>query len=400
MTHKERMLATLRGQPVDRLPFVPRLDLWYNANKLAGTLPDRLAGASLFDVADELDVGFHAVVPNFRDLRGPQDDLDRGLGLYRLRTFPHRTELRDVQRIVQHDGDRTFVEYRTPVGSIRTGVLFDDQMRKAGITITHICEYAIKEPADYEVVGFIFENAEVVAEYDNYRAFQEQVGDRGLAIAFTNLAASPVHLLQRELVEPLQFFYEMHDHPDELTRCAERIQIWFDRAFAVTADSPAEVVFSGANYDATMTYPPFFAEHIAPALARQADVLHANGKFLLTHTDGENRGLLEHYVDSRIDIADSICPKPMTSLTVKDVREVFGDRITIWGGIPSVSVLENSMSDRDFEAHVEKLLADLGRGDHMILSIADTTPPAAKFSRIERICELAKQFGPVSGPEM
>ena len=39
MTHKQHMLATLRGEPTHAIPYAPRLDLWYNANKLAGTLP-------------------------------------------------------------------------------------------------------------------------------------------------------------------------------------------------------------------------------------------------------------------------------------------------------------------------------------------------------------------------
>ena len=41
MTHKQTMLAVLRGQSVDRIPWVPRLDLWYRANRRAGTLPRR-----------------------------------------------------------------------------------------------------------------------------------------------------------------------------------------------------------------------------------------------------------------------------------------------------------------------------------------------------------------------
>ncbi len=39
MTHKERMLASLRGEAMDSIAWAPRLDLWYNANRRAGTLP-------------------------------------------------------------------------------------------------------------------------------------------------------------------------------------------------------------------------------------------------------------------------------------------------------------------------------------------------------------------------
>lgn len=37
MTHKERVLMAITGEMPDRIPIVPRLDLWYGAN--CGTEP-------------------------------------------------------------------------------------------------------------------------------------------------------------------------------------------------------------------------------------------------------------------------------------------------------------------------------------------------------------------------
>ena len=77
MTHKERMLATLRGEPTDSIPWAPRLDLWYDANRRAGTLPPRYRHALLQDITDDLDFGYHAIVPRFKDLRDPLDEVHR-----------------------------------------------------------------------------------------------------------------------------------------------------------------------------------------------------------------------------------------------------------------------------------------------------------------------------------
>ena len=68
MTRKDRMLAAIRGEPTDRIPWAPRLDLWYNANRRAGTLPAKYRKAALTELVDDLDVGYHAVIPDFRDL--------------------------------------------------------------------------------------------------------------------------------------------------------------------------------------------------------------------------------------------------------------------------------------------------------------------------------------------
>ena len=395
MTHKERMLATLRGEPTDMIPWAPRLDLWYNAHRRAGTLPTKYRHASLEEITDDLGFGFHAIVPHFKDLRDPLDDAHRALGIYNLWPMPYATKLEEVEVRVEEEGDETHVEYRTPVGTITTTVLYNESMRQAGISITHISEYAIKDSKDYAALRYLFENAVIVPNYAGYDEFAGRVGDRGIAAAFLNLAASPMHLLQRELMPIQLFFYELYDHPEEMRQCVASIGTYFEKIFDVVSRCSADVLLLGANYDASVTYPPFFEEHIQPWLKQFADVLHARGKFLLTHTDGENTGLLDCYLESEIDVADSICPVPMTRLTFKEVRDYFRGRLSIMGGIPSVCLLKDSMSDREFEAYLDRFLADLGSGDHLILGISDTTPPAAEFDRIARIGEEVRALGPV-----
>ncbi|MHC4914536.1 MAG: uroporphyrinogen decarboxylase family protein, partial [Planctomycetota bacterium] len=284
MTDRERMLAAIRGEPVDRIPWVPRLDLWHRANRLAGTLPEKYAGAELRDLVDDLGWGYHAIIPDFTDLSDGGDSSDRGLGIYNLSCMPFRTVLEGVEKTVSVEGDRTVAEYRTPEGTIRTVALLDAPMREAGISISHLEERAFKGEADYGALGFIFENARVEPNYDGYGAYRDFVGHRGLAAAFVSLAASPMHLVQRELMPFETFVFEMHDRPAELARLAERIGVYWQKAMEAAAAAPAELVFMGANYDATITYPPFFGDHILPTLKSFAEELHARGKYLLTHT--------------------------------------------------------------------------------------------------------------------
>ena len=83
----------------------------------------------------------------------------------------------------------------------------------------------------------------------------------------------------------------------------------------------------------------------------------------------------------------------MTSLTFKEIRKTLRDDITIWGGLPSICVLKDSMSDYEFEKYIDSILEDIGAGDHIILSFADTTPPDADFKRIVKVAELARKMG-------
>ena len=41
MKNKQRMLMAMRGKMPDAIPFAPPLDLWFSANRAAGTLPEK-----------------------------------------------------------------------------------------------------------------------------------------------------------------------------------------------------------------------------------------------------------------------------------------------------------------------------------------------------------------------
>jgi len=285
------------------------------------------------------------------------------------------------------------VTYHTAAGSVSYASIYTEEMRRNGVSITWITEHVIKMPKDYKVVGHIFRNIRIHPDYDNYLEFQRRVGDKGFAPAFGNSGAGPMQHIMRDFLDATKFYMEMYDHPRELKALCEDMEPFFDQMFKVLADCPAEVVFFGANYDEMITYPPFFKEHILPYLQKFADLLHSQGKLLICHCDGENQGLLDLMAESGMDIAEAICPQPMTKVKVTDVKKAFKGKITIFGGIPSVVLLENSMSDEEFERYMKRLFQEIAPGDRFILGVSDTTPPDAKFERLFRITDMVNEWG-------
>lgn len=147
MTHKERMLRAARGEWPDWLPWVPRIDLWYKSNSMRGKLPAQYRkDASLDEIADDIGGGYHKIVPEFLNVRSPEDNIDRRLGVFRLRGMAYRPELVEVEREAKREGDSTCVTYHTPVGCVSCQILYTEEMRRAGVTITWITEHVIKEP--------------------------------------------------------------------------------------------------------------------------------------------------------------------------------------------------------------------------------------------------------------
>ncbi len=202
-----------------------------------------------------------------------------------------------------------------------------------------------------------------------------------------------MHHIMKEFLDPTTFFLEVHDHPKEMRQLCEDMEPYFEQVLSVLADSPGEVVLFGANYDDTITYPPFFREHIMPHLQKSAEVLHARGKLLLCHCDGENKGLLDLIPETGMDIAEAVCPQPMTKAKISQVKEAFKGKVTIFGGIPSIVLLKEVMTDEEFEAFMRNLFQEIAPGDRFILGISDTTPPDAKFERLLRITEMVHEYG-------
>ena len=115
---------------------------------------------------------------------------------------------------------------------------------------------------------------------------------------------------------------------------------------------------------------------------------------MLTHCDGENRDLLPQFPKCGFDVAESVCPAPMTHCSLAQLRSAV-PTITIWGGIPSISLLQSTMSDREFEAYLGDLFDNLGRGDRLILGVSDNVPPEADLARLDSIRQKIEDFGPV-----
>ncbi|MDQ7815571.1 MAG: uroporphyrinogen decarboxylase family protein [Melioribacteraceae bacterium] len=384
---KNRMLSVIRGETPDGLLFVPRLDIWYNYNKAHNTLPEGYENLSLSEVVSKLGVGFHSVVPDFIHSAPVESIYHRALGFYNNPDFPYSVDFSSVDFDVTQSNDELKVIYHTGHGDLTTRCSYGEELFNSGNSIPEVIEHAVKKREDYNALAEILSNVRIQPTPDNYKKYNERIGNAGIAVAFTSLACGPMQHIMRDLVKYEDFCLDLYDDQSTFSGCIEPLAELYDKILDSTLLANAEVVLFGANYDETITYPPFFDEYITPWLNKAYNRLHSAGKFLLTHTDGENEGLLPSFTNCLFDIADSVCPAPMTKLSLQDYREFFGRRTTIWGGIPSNILLKDCCSFENFKNFVKNVIDSCKPYDHLVLSIADTTPPDADFGRILYLAE-------------
>jgi hypothetical protein len=388
------MLAAIRGQPADQIPWAPRMDLWYIAQRARGTLPKEFAGLDIVGIAEVLDVACRAVGGDFT-ITGSHDISLLGLGLDNHPDYPFRVELRALPIDCIDDGENANACIQTQAGEVFTHLYRDAQMAQNGISLPFVKDYALNSVEDFEAAAQVFDHVEVIPTPEAHAAFRQHIGDHGMAVAHGPRAASPMHLILHDLVAAEQFFYLYADSREALHRLAERIEPFFEAILDALVTCDAEVVFWGGNYDQDVTWPAFFEAEIAPWLKKAGDRLHAAGKLVLTHADGENRALLPLYPACGFDVAESVCPQPMTQCTLSEIREGLGDKTTVWGGIPSVTLLQDSMTDQAFDAYLDDLFRSLGCGDHLILGVSDNVPPDAQLARLAQINQRVADFGAI-----
>ena len=394
MTHRERILRAIRGEMPDRLPFAPRLDLWYTANAQSGTLPEKYKTCSFDEIARAEGWALHKINPEYQQVRKPEDNLHWALGILSYKETVYGFKFSpDVELEIKENAGRTKITYRTPVGSVSTTTVYTEEMRKAGVSNFWVDEHVLKGPKDYRVVGYIFENLKLFRDDRDFLKWKEDIGEDGVPFTLAGRAASPKHHIQKYFVDATDFYFHCHDYAKEMRALAESMGKFFDQIIQLVGDSSAEVVYWGANFDDLITYPAFFEKDIVPWIRKAADILGRKGKYVSCHCDGENLGLLDLIRDSGMHIAEAVTPAPMTKVPVEEYYRRWSDKLTLFGGIPSILLLRESISDEEFEAYLEHLFKAVAPGKRMILGIADSTPPKAVFERLVRIGEKVEKEG-------
>jgi len=396
LSHKQRMLMAMRGETPDILPYVPRIDLWYNANSMAGTLPERHKGRTQDQISRAEGWALHKIVPEYLKIRKPEDTIHRAIGIYSLKEHVFRYKFpSDIEIKVDREGNNTHVEYHTPLGMVSTITTYTERMKEAGVSITWVQEHAIKKREDYRVLAYIFGNMKFEPDYDDFIQWKNGIGDDGVAVTqgLSVAAASPMHFIQKDLLDATAFYYHYHDYQKEMRELAEGLENCYNQVLSILADCPAEAVLWGANFDDMITYPAYFEKEILPWIRKAADILGAKGKIVINHCDGENSGLMDLIRDSGAHVAEAVTPYPMTKVKIEEYYQRWSDKLTIWGGIPEILMMEETATDEDLESYLDHLFKAVAPGRRFIVGIADTTPAHAVFDRLVRIGDRVEKEG-------
>jgi len=366
MTHRERILAALKGKPPDQIPWVPRLLLWYNAHRHQGTLPPKYQGWSLREIERDLGMGTPARDGKIFDIR-----------------------YEGVQIETRKKGKELLTEYRTPVGTLCTLYRESEQLQEHEIQGQEV-EHLIKGPQDYPIMEYLIEHTQYVPTLEEFERYDQEIGSDGLPLVL--IGDCPMNRIMRELVGYNRVFFDLEDYPRRVESLLSVMEQKQREMWKIAVESPSILFLYGLHFDSQMTPPPLFRKYFLPHFQEFNRLMHRHGKYVAFHSDADTSFLLDLLLEAEYDCADTFTCAPMVKVTLAEAKAAWGKRITIWGGIPSI-ILGPPFSQGEFEAYMENLFHTIGPGDAFILGVGDNVMPESQIERVGRVSEMVKEWG-------
>ena len=357
MTPKNRVLAILHRQPVDRLP----VDLWHTPEIAAGLCQH-------FGVADDFSMwralGLDKIVWDFIDYRtdrGERAGAQSGAG-------------------AESSGSRTM--WGVPLKTIQAGnaqyAEFVDSPLAGYDTPDSIENYPLWPKVDH----FDYDAAVALAQ----RASPEY------AVIGPWVSFFEIYCQLRGLEQAMMDLSETPELVDAVLDRIEGIQTEMMERFFSRAAQYLDLVFISddiAGQQSLLMSPRMWERHLQPRLKRWCDMIHGHGLKVFYHTDGAARPLLGPILDCGVDVLNPIqhaCP----GMDMAELKQKFGHRVIFHGGVDNQSILPFGTVEQ-VRTEVRDCLRTLGAGrEGFICGSCHNVQPGTPIENILAMVETVK----------
>jgi hypothetical protein len=183
--------------------------------------------------------------------------------------------------------------------------------------------------------------------------------------------------------------FALYDRPKAVEKYFAALNECHDRLIEVVNESPIEIINFGDNVHAGTLPPALFDRYVLPAYQRRCDRLHAGGKFVHAHWDGDCRLLLPYAKDTGLDGIEAITPVPQGDVTLEEVRAALGERVFLIDGIPAIYF--DTTFGEDVLIDCTRRIIDLF-APRLILGISDEISSTGRIERIRTVGRIVDDY--------
>jgi len=316
MTSRERILAAMRFEKVDRVPVSPWH--WGKVDRESPLGRELLRKTDLFQ-----DVGHGG---------------DPILG-------------KAAKRDSEQQGDTTITTVHTPKGDLV------NRTRRTEITSAQV-EFFLKGPEDVEkMLSVPYEPPDF--DLSGYWEWRDRIGDEGLVlIGLINGVAVPASWFS-----PEGFCLAWADDPDLVERLTaimtERIISYVERLCEAGVDAFRIV---GGEYASVQLGPDAFKRLCVKYDRELVDAMHRHGAIAHYHNHGPVMRYLEDFAAIGMDCVDPLEAPPWGNADLGEARRRLGDRVCFQGNLDDMEVVDKLPRDEVLAIARERLESAGDRG--------------------------------------
>ncbi len=357
MTPKRRLLAAIRGEEVDHVPFSPFLAYYFDF------LPKETQEKGQLEYLKAMGA----------------DPLLRGF-ISAYTVCPRECSVTEKTQ-----GNKRYITIHTPKGELHSVYTYVSESNTWFLT-----EHPVKGIEDFPAAMALYEDLEVMDNIAEVNRQIDALGEDGLHVALigAEMKSAYQHMVEH-LVGTENLIYLTMDYPDEVRELVELIAAKNRKTVEYTAESKIEACLSWEDSSTTNLSPALYREYIAPEITEWVKILRESGKLYIQHACGHIKDLLLPIAGQGVTAIESISPPPTGNVTMEEAGRVLPPSVGLIGGIEPVQFLQDSVED--LLPYCEKLCAAMkSRG--FVLANSDSCPPGVAYEKFQKIAQLVKEI--------
>jgi hypothetical protein len=348
LTMRERILAVVQGNELDRIPFV-LYDGIFPTQELVSVL-----GMDRFG-------------------------LMRWSEIHRV-DHPHCRFVTEDYLVGENRWQRTTLH--TPRGSI-----YEERAFESALNSSSIRKHYLAEKKDYEILWEYLNDSRILPDYERYHCDQAELGDMGVPLVA--IERTPYQQMWIIWAGLDNLSYHWADFPDTVEHTLALLAARERQLCEIAYHSPAPFIDFPDNITADAIGPRRFQTYCVPFYDELADSLAEKNRFVFSHMDGNLKPLWKAIADSKLSGLDSFSPAPDNDTSVAEAVSLWPEK-RLFVNFPSSVHLRPPDQVR---AETETILRAAGHTGRLQIQISENVPPFVWKTSLPQIVGAIEDFG-------
>ena len=296
-------------------------------------------------------------------------------------------EARDIFEMPKYRDNRIKTiekRFETPIGELKSLYEYKDSSK----TIFQK-DYFVKKKEDIKILKYMYDDLKYFPTYDDTRKEEAKIGEYG--IVAVGVVGSPIIDMIENFMGIQNFLFYLYDYKKDIESLYDTMFAKNVESLKIISRSPAKLIVVWEDTGTGLYSPDIFKRYIAPVLKKYSDIAHKNNKYILVHSCGLLKDIIDDLAETGIDGLTDVPTFPTGNINLIDIRKKVGKNFILTGGIDSTVL--TSPDKRVVEKNVIKLLNDMKPYGNFILGSADSVPADTPVENLKLIYKLVEEYG-------